>query len=79
MTSSGIFYTVQENYKNGTHVSSNSMYHVEYIYDIEKNIDSRMRMFLEHECKVARNGNEIVLVSLNPDFDLHIIKFKKYL
>jgi hypothetical protein len=54
------------------------MYDLEKINDVEKNIDSRIRMYTDNDFKIARNGNDLIIVSHNPDFDLHIVKFKEY-
>ena len=72
------YYTIQENYKNSLLVSVNSMYEYEYIVDLEKSIQRQMQMYLDNDFKVVRNGNYIVFASRNPDFDMHIVRFKVY-
>jgi predicted MPP superfamily phosphohydrolase len=73
-----LYYTIQESYKGGEKVNVISMYDLEKINDVEKNIDSRIRMYTDNDFKIARNGNDLIIVSHNPDFDLHIVKFKEY-
>lgn len=78
MKNSDQFYTIQESYKGGLKVNVISMHGLERINDVEKNIEPRIKMYLDNNFKIARNGNELIIVSQNPDFDLHIVKFKKY-
>ena len=73
-----LYYTVQESYKGGEKVNVLSMHGLEKIGDIEKNIAPRIKMYLDNDFQIARNGNELIIVSQNPDFDLHIVKFKEY-
>ena len=72
------YYTIQESYKDGLLVRKSSMRDYEMILNLEKSIKKQMQMYLDNDFKVVRNGNDIVFSSLNPDFDMHIIRHKKY-
>ncbi len=72
------YYTTQENYKNNSLISNNSMQDFEHIVDLEKNIQRRIQMYLENDFKVVRNGNDIIFVSHNTNYDFHILKYNEY-
>ena len=72
------YYTIQENYKKNSLISTNSMREFEYIVGLENNIQRRIQMYLENDFKVVRNGNDIIFVSHNPNYDFHIVRYKEY-
>ncbi len=72
------YYTIQENYKNGLLVRSDSMYEYEYIIDLEISIQKQMQMYLDNDFKVVRSGKIIVFTSRNPKYDMNILRFKEY-
>ena len=72
------YYTIQESYKNGLLVRKSSMRDYEIILNLEHSIQRQMQMYLEHDFKVVRNGNDIVFTSRNPEYDMHIVRFKEY-
>ena len=72
------YYTTQENYKNNLLISNNSMQDFEHIVGLEKNIQRRIQMYFENDFKVVRNGNDIIFVSHNPNYDFHILKYNEY-
>ena len=72
------YYTIQESYKNGLLIRKSSMKDYEVILNLEHSIQKQMQMYLEHDFKVVRNGNDIIFASRNPKYDIHIVRFKKY-
>ena len=72
------YYTIQENYKDGLLVSKSSMKGLEVLLNLENSIKRNIGSYLEFNFKVARNGDDIIVVSNNPVYDMHIIKHEEY-
>jgi hypothetical protein len=72
------YYTIQENYKDGLLVSKSSMKGLEVLLNLENSIKRNIDSYLEFNFKVARNGDDIIVVSSNPVYDMHIIKHEEY-
>ncbi len=72
------YYTIQENYKNGLLVCKSSMKGYEKIINLEKSIKRNIKSYLDFNFKVVRNGNDIIIASNNPIFDMHILRHEEY-
>ena len=72
------YYTIQESYKDGLLIRTSSMEGFETILNLENSIQRQLKSYLEFNYKVVRNGNDIVIASNNPVYDMHIVRHQEY-